>query len=450
MNSQLTADFHRTFQRGLLIISLVTLTLASLTSCTTHRIRQSVNKSELFSQSGFTGFMLYDPDKGKTLHAVNEHIYFIPASNTKLFTFYASYKLLGEHVNALNILEKGDSLIFWGTGDPSLLHPDLKATQALEILKNTDKKLFHANNYHQVTPNGPGWSWNWYNYYYGAERSALPIYGNIVRFSKASNSPTLEIYPSYFKRNMIPVPEVVGNQIVREQYRNLFSQPLYFGAPTTLETDKPYITSEPLMLRLLEDTLHRNIISIPYDVIKGHTPVKVQGMEMKPIYKQMMEDSDNFLAEQLMLLVSDKLFDSLNMQAAISYAKKELLGDLLDEPQWFDGSGLSSNNKFTPRSIIQLLEKIRRDVPENEIYDFFPAGGSKGTIRSWYKADEGSSPYIYAKTGTLSNSICLSGYLLTKKGKTLYFSFLHNNYSVHSDELKKEMEKILYFVHSEY
>lgn len=391
-----------------------------------------------------------DPEKDKPLYALNENLYFVPASNTKLFTFYTSYKLLGEQVNALNYLESGDSLIFWGTGDPSLLHPDLKGGQALELLGKSDKKLYMADNFPQVRANGPGWSWSWYTYYFGAERSALPIFGNVVRFSKAYGSGDLSLYPRYFDKLLYPDPAFTGTQPLRKQFENSFLVPLHWPDATTFQTDKPFITSAHLTASLLRDTLGKAIQVIPYDIAKGRKPQKLPGLGTAQIYKQMMEDSDNFLAEQLLLLVSDLLTDSLSTATAIDYAKKNLLDDLSHEPQWADGSGLSSDNKFTPKSIVELLGKIRSEIPEEIIFEVFPAGGKKGTIRSWYKPDEGQPAYIYAKTGTLNNSICLSGYLLTKSGKTLYFSFMHNNYPIPSDDLKREMERLLYQIHRNY
>ena len=394
--------------------------------------------------------MLFDPSTGKTLHAVNEDSYFVPASNTKLFTFYAAYKILGDSVNALNVVEKGDSLIFWGTGDPSLLHPDFHSEAALDVLRATDKKLFFADNSHQVTPNGPGWSWSWYTYYFGAERSALPIYGNVVRFGRGEKGGELHIYPDYFRKNILPLPEMISGPPIRDQNSNLYRVPFSWKESNTFQTDKPFLTSARLTVTLLEEALGKSIEVISFKTVAGQRPLKIKGIETGKLYKQMMEDSDNFLAEQLMLLVSDVLYDSLNFDGAVKHAKKEFLSDLSAEPQWADGSGLSSNNKFTPKSIIELLDKIKKEVPEEQIFDYFPAGGSKGTIKAWYKADEGDEPYIYAKTGTLSNSICLSGYLLTKSGKTLYFSFLHNNYPIPSDDLKREMDKVLNQIHRTY
>lgn len=424
--------------------------LVLFSSCTVQQIKRSVEDSELFNQ-GFTGFMLYDPVKDKTLYAVNEDKYFIPASNTKMFTFYTAYKFLGDKVNGLNYISKRDSLIFWGTGDPSLLHPDFEDSTVLDFLRSADQKLYHANNFDQVEAYGPGWSWSWYHYYFGPERSALPIYGNVVRFQKKLHEKDLVFYPSFLSQYITTDTTIRTHnyRIVRDQMDNRFTYSPGSRDSLGFVTDKPLMTSEKLTLAMLADTLDKEIQSIDYKLVKNLPHQKLLTISADSLYRQMMTISDNFLAEQLMILVSDKLFDSLNISGAIRYAKDNLLADLPDEPHWADGSGLSANNKFTPRSIIALLKKIREEVPEEKIYAYFPAGGKSGTIRSWYGSDDGH-PYIYAKTGTLTHTHCLSGYLLTKSGKTLYFSFMHNNYPINPNELKREMEKVLYKVHSSY
>ncbi len=427
--------------------------LIAFSSCTVQKINQSLKKSEVFDK-GHLGFMLVDPEKDKPLVEINSDRYFIPASNTKLFTFYTSYAILGDGlVNGINYLERGDSLIFWGTGDPSLLHPDLKNDHVIEFLKNSDKKLYLLNNFNQVEAFGPGWSWDWFPYYYAAERSAFPVYGNIVRFSKSKGESSFRTYPSRFEFNLVNTPPTGAwdYSFNRNQDKNEF--PYFLKSEANLkefEVDIPYITSPELTAEMLTEAVGKNVTLISTSSYFSQDPKKLQTAPADSIYAQMMKMSDNFLAEQLMLLVSDQLNNTLSTEDAIDYAKENLLKDLPDEPIWVDGSGLSTRNMFTPRSIIALLGKIREEVPLEKIKAYFPAGGESGTIRNWYKADEGQAPYIYAKTGSLSMATSLSGYLITKSGKILHFSCLMNNYAISSNDLKTELQKVLYYIHDRY
>lgn len=429
------------------------LLLIVLSSCTVQKINKSISKSEVFDK-GHLGFMLVDPDKDKVLVDINSDKFFIPASNTKLFTFYTAYTVLGDSlVNGLNYLERGDSLIFWGTGDPGLLHPDLKNEVALDFLRKQTKKLFLLDNFDQVNAFGPGWSWDWYNSYYAAERSALPVYGNVVRFEKAKAAKTFTTYPPRFEASLKKT-ESSGNSsynFLRDQFQNEFGFFMNPGSDSLqFERDIPFRTSADFTATLLSEALGKKVTLIKNDTYLESDPRKLLTTPADSIYSQMMKISDNFLAEQLMLLVSDQLNNKLNIADAIDYSKENLLTELPDEVIWYDGSGLSARNMFTPRNIIALLKKIRTEVPLEKIKAYFPAGGESGTIRAWYKADEGQPAYIYAKTGSLSMSNALSGYLLTKSGKILHFSCLMNNYAIPSNDLKTELQKVLYYIHDQY
>jgi len=423
-----------------------------ISSCTVQKINKSFTKSGVFEQ-GHLGFMLLDPDKSKVLVDINSDKYFIPASNTKLFTFYTAYTVLGDElVNGLNYLERGDSLIFWGTGDPSFLHPDFKNTVALDFLRSQTKSLYLLDNFDQVDAFGPGWAWDWYNAYYATERSAFPIYGNVIRFEKKEEASIFEIIPNRFQALLTAEKNEnwKSYSFERDRYENLFTYQQPDKWEGKFETDIPLITSSELIAKMISEELKKNVTLIKSDNYLKSDPKKLQTAAADSIYAQMMKISDNFLAEQLMFLVSDQLNNTLSTSDAIAYAKENLLADLPDEPIWFDGSGLSAKNMFTPRSIIALLGKIRTEVPLEKIKAYFPAGGESGTIRNWYKADEGQPAYIYAKTGSLSMSNALSGYLITKSGKILHFSCMMNNYVKPSSDLKKELEKILYQIHDKY
>jgi D-alanyl-D-alanine carboxypeptidase/D-alanyl-D-alanine-endopeptidase (penicillin-binding protein 4) len=73
--------------------------------------------------------------------------------------------------------------------------------------------------------------------------------------------------------------------------------------------------------------------------------------------------------------------------------------------------------------MVTVLQKLYQDFPHARIDSLLPTGG-KGTLRSLYHNMVGS---IFAKTGSLSNDVALSGYLITQKGHTLIFSILINH-----------------------
>ena len=150
-------------------------------------------------------------------------------------------------------------------------------------------------------------------------------------------------------------------------------------------------------------------------------------------------------------MIASQKGSPMNTGKVIEYISEHYLADLPDKPQWADGSGLSRYNMFTPRSIVHLLKKIDEEFENDEqMFKLFPAGGESGTIRSWYAHRDGGEPYVYAKTGTLMNNHCLSGFIVTNSGRKLIFSFMNNHYVTTPSEVKKEMEKVLWHIYSNY
>jgi D-alanyl-D-alanine carboxypeptidase/D-alanyl-D-alanine-endopeptidase (penicillin-binding protein 4) len=109
-----------------------------------------------------------------------------------------------------------------------------------------------------------------------------------------------------------------------------------------------------------------------------------------------------------------------------------------------DGSGLSRYNLFSPKDMVVILNKMKNEFGMLRIKNIFPTGG-QGTLNNYFKAD---SNYIYAKTGSLSGVIALSGYLYTKKGKELIFSVLVNNHQASATDVRRAVEKFLKGVRS--
>ena len=399
-------------------------------------VSRRLKESEVF-KNNHTGFALYDISEKKMLLQHNAERYFIPASNTKLFTFYASLKTLGDSIPAFHYQISGDSLILWGTGDPSFLNPDLPKSKVFDFLKNRPEKFYFSNDNFTGSFFGDGWSWDDYNNYYAAEISAFPIHGNIVKFT-GNKENTLNIQPKFFADKTYNWSKSSTFSVQRDMGTNLFSYPAGKQIKSNYSQEIPFKTGVEVITALLTDTLKKEVTIINKTLEKSAKTF--YSLPSDSLYFRMLQVSDNMIAEHLMLECADVLTGELNTTLGIEKAKEKFMADLPDAPRWVDGSGLSRFNLFTPRTMIALLGKIHEIIPEERLFKLLPAAGKSGTLRSLVTTDK---PYIFAKSGSLSNNYCLSGFIVTKKGKVLIFSMMNNNFLKSTSEIRKEVGSIL-------
>jgi len=411
-----------------------------------HKIKKLFKHSRILNDH-FTGFALYDLDKKKMIYELNDDKYFTPASNTKLFTWYTCLRMLGDSIPALKYAVHNDSLIFWGTGDPSFLHSDMKGVNGYNFLKSSNKKLFFASGDYGNDFFGDGWAWNDYNDDYQAEINELPIENNVVEIYAAADghlhtSPAF--FESYLKCDSNYKP--LTFKIKRDFLSDAFIYPP-MEVPKNYRQYIPWKTNTALTLALLQDTLKGpvNELHLPLSSATG----TIYNANADTVYKHMLQPSDNFIAEQLLLVCSSTKFNTLNTDSVIHYSKTHFLNDLPDEPQWVDGSGLSRYNMFTPRSIVALLVKLLAVRDEQLLHSLMPQGGVAGTIKNAYKTDNGQV-FVWAKTGSLTYDYNQSGYLITRKGKRLAFSFMNNNFTEPPRVVRDEMVRIMTYIHDNY
>ena len=384
--------------------------------------------------NSFHGLVVINAETDKVLYSRNGDRYFTPASNTKIFTMYASIKMLPKHVPSLKYVVSGDTLYIQGTGDPSWLHPHLQDSTAIQWLKKQTNIALYTKNTEDARF-GPGWAWGDYQYYYSPERSALPLYGNVVTIS---NTMGATVSPDVFADSTF----VMESPVRREEGRNHF----YISPRRTDTLETPFITGDELTEQLLERVLDKDIVLV--DHFPDLPKQTLYGMETDSIIKPMMFKSDNLLAEQLMMMASSTLSDTLGIRRAVDHMLENELSDLVQEPSWVDGSGLSRFNLFTPNSIVQILQKLHREVPEERLFELFPMRGAHGTVKKW--EDPTTEPFLFAKSGSLRNNFNLSGYLRTKSGKLLIFSFMNNQFRAPTSEIRKTVYETLREIHFTY
>ena len=422
---------------GKLILFLLTLLL--ITSCASIKYKKHYKQitatfNSEFYHNQFVGFMVYDPQTSDTLFNYNAEKYFTPASNTKIFTLYTGLKLLPKNIPAIQYKIHNDTLFLEGTGDPSMLHPYFKDSTVIKFAKGFSNVALYLNNFHEAKF-GPGWAWDDYGYYYSSERSGMPIYGNVVQMQNGTPPFTS---PSLFLDKVISLHYFKN----REEDRNIF-----YLDPSNKDTlEVPFKVDSTHIRELWTKVLGKNV-TIKNQMPKGEKSI-LYSIPSDTLYKRMMYVSDNFIAEQLLILGSSTLSDTLDGRRAQKFMLEHDLADLKQPPKWVDGSGLSRYNLFTPESVVQVLNKMYREFPKERLFNFFPAGGVSGTLENWYPGNP--EPYIYAKSGSLSNNYNLSGYLITKSGKTLIFSFMNNHYLESTKEVKNHMQQIFEWIRDNY
>ncbi|MFA5620194.1 MAG: D-alanyl-D-alanine carboxypeptidase [Weeksellaceae bacterium] len=389
-----------------------------------------------FYKNQFTGFYLFDPETGQVLEDYNGEKYFTPASNVKIMTLYSALKVLGDSIPALRYERKNGNLYIEGTGDPTFLNPDYKlVSKALDFMKKEEGDIYLYLGKFEDTRLGLGWSWEDYEKNFSPERSEFPMYGNVATIQRTKGKTS--VFPMTLA-DSVEYQESIFN-------RAFLDNKFYVGSGTGTSVKVPFVTKNELIRQLLSDAVGKEVILNDEPISKNAETLFSLPSEL--VYKRMMEMSDNFLAEQVLLMVSGKVSNSLNTQKAINYIKTKYLSDIPQDPVWVDGSGLSRYNLFTPKDMVYVLEKLYKEFPEDKLFGMFAVGGKTGTLKRNYG---GVRPYVYAKSGTLSNNYTLSGYLITNSGKTLIFSIMNNHYQKENWQVRQKTQQLLEFVRDNY
>jgi len=390
----------------------------------------------------FQGLVVYDPEASEFVYEFQGDKLFTPASNTKILTFRAALEHLADSLPLYEQLNAGRSMYLRGTGHPAMLHPDFDTylqEASLQLMMRGFDSLFLY--YPEIEPKrfGSGWAWDDYPYYYQAERSSFPIYGNALQVVWDSLRSEIKLEPDYLAQySRIRLGKGTKIEMKREEYINKFD--IRVGAQTSHEArfSVPFLNEPYLLSQLWENKMGRVFLS-RYEAPRGQW-IPQGKFPTDTLLRKMMWESDNFLAEQILLMVGRTLTDSLQTSAAIH----AIIPDSA-QIRWVDGSGLSRYNLLSPNYLVEELDRIQRMIGWEEIQAYFPANGQQGTLKNRY--EQSKEPYIYAKTGTLSNNYNLSGYIKGASGKWYIFSYMHNHFLGSPNDLQEDIEKVLFHLH---
>ena len=392
------------------------------------RLKRQIKKIPVFKEA-FVAVSVSELKTSESLVSIYENKYMTPASNTKLLTYLAAIQNF-DSLPSLFYSIKNDSVIqFKSSGYPLLLHPFYSDSKLTAFFKQDSDFVYVAPSV-GPKPQGPGWSWDDYSYYYASERSAFPIYGNTVGITKMNNE--IKTLPSGF--DFVLKSNSLSPVALREKDANSFQiNPLKLNEGDTLY--RPFITSDSLFGKLLGEAVGKEIVISTAEDTALWTPLYT-GVE-EVLYKGLLQDSDNGIAEALLLMVAEKNSGVLTAEQAIDSLQIKWSQWTPDPLIWVDGSGVSRYNMFTPRSIVVVLKEIYKTSSWDQILSRFPKGSESGTLKA-YNVDQ-----VYGKTGTLRHNHNLSGYLITKRGKTLVFSFMVNHFTSPTSEVRAAIGELL-------
>lgn len=440
-------------------LSIYLLAALSFSACSPQRsIHKQTDKVLLKDGTighAHIGISIYDPAGNQYLYNYQGDKYFVPASNTKIITCYAALKHLGDSLIGARYWQDQDAFYLFPTGDPSLLHPDFKKNPVIDLLQKTAKKIYITDANWKDEPLGSGWSWDDYNDDYMAERSALPVYGNVLHWvqerldtsvNAIDKEPSVYSIPEInWKVRFNPDNNRKSFYIQRNRDENVYT--ITQGIEKKKEQDVPFVTHGiQSAIELLPDTVGKEVMyTTTFPIPDTILPV-IHSQPLDSLLKLMMHRSDNFFAEQVLLMVSNLKTGIMNDARITDSLLRTDLKDLPQRPRWVDGSGLSRFNLFTPQCFVAILNKMRQEFGMDRLKVIFPTGG-RGTLGNYFKRDSG---FIYAKTGTLSGVVSLSGFLYTKKNKLLIFSVLVNNHYGSATAIRRKVEEFLEDIRNRY
>jgi serine-type D-Ala-D-Ala carboxypeptidase/endopeptidase (penicillin-binding protein 4) len=154
----------------------------------------------------------------------------------------------------------------------------------------------------------------------------------------------------------------------------------------------------------------------------GAVPIGAwRSQPLNELLRQMNQPSDNFMAEMLVKALGAQFGAGGSTVAGTAVVRQELTAFGIF-PQVVDGSGLSRDDRTSPRDVVTVLEALDGDAA---FAGSLPIAGRNGTLSTRMRGTV-AQDRCRAKTGTLRDASALAGYCATTSGGAVAFAFLMN------------------------
>jgi D-alanyl-D-alanine carboxypeptidase/D-alanyl-D-alanine-endopeptidase (penicillin-binding protein 4) len=435
----------------------------------------ALTRESLFKDASI-GVAVMDVDTGHYLAAYHEHDPLNPASNAKLFTAACALALLhGDHryETTLSGATSGGvvtgPLVLRGYGDPSLRTADLwemaqelrsRGIRKVEGDVLVDQRFFDE----ETTP--PAFEQEPHEWAaFRAPVSALSINENTLTLTVRPTSPgnpALITFdpPGYVDPDgSIKTADGVGADTVGLALAgNGQRMTAHVSGAIGIDSKIARFTrrvEDPTLLAgyALKGVLDEMKIEVTGDVkaggAKNDLPVLAEhkSAPLSSLLYELGKMSDNFYAETVFKTLAGEVHSRPAHAADAATVVTRYLTDIgaMDAGMVIkNGSGLFDANRVTAASTVQLLRAAWRDQAMRDEYAAqLSIGGVDGTLRGRFKS-EVRRRAVRAKTGTLDDTIALSGYVLGPPGKgPLAFSVLFNKVEGKAFGARKGADKLV-------
>ncbi len=499
----------RSARKAMLVLALAALTGTAQTAGKSRsrplarEIERAIDESPV-ARAAAWGIQAVELPSGKTLYELNAGHFFVPASNTKLFStslaltrlgpdFTFQTRVLAANPPDPNGVINGDLRLVGGgdpnlsaraipyrfgsaAGDPLAALADLAAQVAAKGVTRITGDIVGDDRWYVWEPFGAGWGIDDPVFDYGAPVSALTVNDNAFTLSIAPGASdgdlaAIELNPPvayYAIDNRVRTTAGGERRIHYSRAPGGMTLELWGTIPLrdkgeslNLGIEDPARYAALAFRQLLEA---RGVSVVGGAAAKHFFPY--EAADLKQGDAAAAPDSSAELAKR----VSSPLIEDLRVTAKVSqnlHAELDLravgkarrnIGSVeagLEELKAFlieigvpangfninDGSGLARLNLVSPATVVRLLRFMYASPARESFLSILPIGGQDGTLNARFSSPQ-MTGRVHAKTGSLSHVSALSGYAQRTRGGWIAFSILVNNYNGPTGEVRAVMDKI--------
>ena len=415
-------------------------------------------------RGGNFGVMVVSLTRGDTLYAHNAGEMMQPASTMKLFSTAAALDRFGpEHRFSTDVLRDGaiggdgvlsGNIYLRADGDPSMssrfwheanypMNTLAHAVAAAGVKRVHGDLVYDATAFDdKLIPDG--WKTKYLGAAYAARVSALSLNENVfwVVVKPENGKAVVSLDPASTAMPFKSSVRLTGGSGGRIAARQRGDTIYITGAVGSSGGEKRYslVMPDPAAYTAgaLRAALQGAGITVDGAIRPGKTPAnadKVASFLSPPlseIISEMNRESINIVAE---LLFRDAARATApggqaSAEAGLANMRNFLttkVGARPDAIDVSDGSGLSTLDSLTPRTMIQLLSYAHHGPWSSAFHGSLPVAGESELLRRRMRSTPAQGN-LHAKTGTTDTVIGLGGYVTAKDGEIIAFSFIYNGH----------------------